>query len=106
MTTQTLTTLMAQRVMGWRVGPDRFLTGHRSWMPLWRFQPASRLADALRLLEQAAAQEYTMGAADNGGFWARVSIGGVAGKAQESSQARALTFAIARAIGIEPGVDD
>ncbi len=56
----------------------------------------------MRLLEQAVSQEYAMGAAEGGGFWARVRIAGVAGEARESSQARALTYAIARAIGIDP----
>ena len=88
--------------MGWGVGPDRFLPGDRRWIPRWRFQPAVRLADAFRLLERLAPEEYTMGAAPNGGFWVKVSIAGVIGEASESSKARALTFAIARALGIDP----
>jgi len=59
------------------------------------------MADANRLLEQTVPQEYAMGASKNGGFWARVRIAGVTGEARESSQARALTLAIARAIGID-----
>jgi len=100
-----LTAILAEQVMGWKVGPDRFLTGDRHWLPHWRFQPVQRMADASRLLEQATPQEYAMGAAENGGFWARVRIAGVAGEARELSQPRALTFAIARAIGVEPEVD-
>ena len=87
--------------MGWRVGPDRLLTGGRRWLPPWRFQPLERIAEANLLLEQAAPQEYTMGASENGGFWARVRVAGKIGEACESSQARALTIAIARAIGID-----
>jgi hypothetical protein len=102
MTGERLTTLLAERVMGWKVGPDRFSMDGRRWQPRWRFQPTERVADAFRLLEQAAPQEYAMGAAENGGFRAMVRIAGVTGEALESSQARALTFAIARAIGIEP----
>jgi hypothetical protein len=93
---------LACKVMGWRLAPDRYIKPYRSWEPRWRFQPLERMADANRLLEQAAPQEYAMGATENGGFWARVRIAGVAGEARESSQARALTFAIARAIGIDP----
>jgi hypothetical protein len=97
-----LTAALAQRVMGWGVGPDRFLTGSRGWMSRWRFQPTERIADALRLLERLAPQEYAIGAADGGGFWATVRVASTSGEARESSQARALTFAIARAIGLDP----
>ena len=100
MTTEQLTVLLAEKIMGWKAGPDRFVMDGRRWLPRWRFQPFERMADASRLLEQAAPQEYAMGASANGGFWAKVRIAGVIGEARESSQARALTFAIARALGI------
>jgi hypothetical protein len=95
--------ILAERVMGWRVGPERFMMGGRRWLPRWRFQPATRLEDAFRLLERAAPQEYAMGAAENGGFWARVRIAGTTGEARESSQAQAMTLAIARAVGLNVG---
>jgi hypothetical protein len=101
MTSGQLTVILAEKIMGWSVGPERFMVGGRSWLPRWRFQPATRLEDALRLLECVAPQEYAMGAASNGGFWARVRIAGTTGEATESSQARAMTVAIARAIGLE-----
>jgi hypothetical protein len=101
MTDGKLTALMAERIMGWTVGPDRFVMSGRRWLPRWRFQPATRLEDAFRLLERAAPQEYAMGAAENGGFWARVRVAGTIGEACESSQARAMTLAIARAIGLK-----
>jgi hypothetical protein len=101
MTTDRLTAILAERVMGWGVGPDRFLMGHRRWLPRWRFQPANRLEDAFRLLEQAAPLEYTMGAAANGRFWVRVRIGKAIGQARDRSKPRAITLAVARAIGIE-----
>jgi hypothetical protein len=95
-----LTEELAHQVLGWSVGPDRFVMDGRRWLPRWRFQPAARLEDAFRLLDRAAPQEYAMGAAENGGFWAKVRVAGVTGEAHESSQARALTLAIARAIGL------
>jgi hypothetical protein len=101
MTTERLTVLLAEKVMGWKVGPDRFMTGDRHWQPRWRFQPAQRVGDAFRLLEQTASQEYAICAVKKGAFRATVRIGGVTGEACESSQARALTFAIARAIGLK-----
>jgi hypothetical protein len=100
MTNDHLTAILAERVMGWGVGPDRFLTSNRGWMPRWRFQPAERLQDAFHLLEQSAAEEYSMGTAENGRFWAKVRIAGTTGEACEQSKSRAITFAIARAHGI------
>ncbi len=99
-----LTTVLAERVMGWAVGPDRFMMDGRRWLPRWRFQPLERVEDAFRLLERAVPQEYAVGASTDGDFWAKVRIAGVTGEARESSQARALTFAIARAVGIDPEV--
>ena len=101
MTSDQLTAVLAERVMGWNVGPDRFMMGGRRWLPRWRFQPARRLEDAFRLLERLAPQEYAMGAAETGGFWAKVRVAGTTGEARESSQARAVTFAIARAIDLK-----
>lgn len=86
MTDEHLTALVAQRVMGWTVGPDRFMMGNRSWMPRWRFQPAKRLEDAFRLLERAAPQECTMGTGENGGFWVKVRLASCTGEACESSK--------------------
>lgn len=103
MSEEQLTAILAQRVMCWRVGPDRFLLGQRRWMPRWRFQPTTRLEDAFRLLEQVAPQEYSMGEIEGGGFWVKVRVGDAIGEASESSKPRALTFAIARAVGLEVG---
>ena len=101
MTNDQLTALLAQRVMGWTIGPDRFMMGGRRWQPRWRFQPAKNLEQAMRLLERLAPQEYSMGTGEKGTFWARVVISGVVREARESSQARAVTLAVARAIGLE-----
>jgi hypothetical protein len=42
-----------------------------------------------------------MGAAPNGGFWVKIQIDGAIGQASEPSKARAITFAIASALGID-----
>jgi hypothetical protein len=45
MTAEHLTSVLAERVLQWRVAPDRFLTGKRAWLPRWRsprFQPIVR----------------------------------------------------------------
>jgi hypothetical protein len=104
-TAKQLTDMLAERVMGWRLAPGRYVKSDRGWTPRWRFQPLQQTADAFRLLERAAPQEYTVGAATDGNFWAKVRIAGVIGEARESSQARAITFAIVRALGIDPEVD-
>jgi hypothetical protein len=101
MTNDQLTAVLAERIMGWTVGPERFMMGDRRWLPRWRFQPAMRLEDAFRLLERAAPQDYGVGTAKTGGFWARVRIAGATGEANEPTQPRAITLAVARAVGIE-----
>lgn len=101
MTTERLTAFLAERVMGWSVGPDRFVMANRRWLPRWRFQPTSRLEHAFRLLEQSAPQEFTMGATDDGGLWVKVRVAGTTGEARDPSKPRAITVAIARALGIK-----
>lgn len=100
MTDETLTSLLAERVLGWGTGPDRFQTGKRGWIPRWRFQPVMRLADAVRLLEAAAPEEQIISSSAPNAFWVRVCIRGVNGEARETSRARAITYAVARAVGI------
>lgn len=101
MTVDQINAVLAERVMGWTIGPDRFMTGGRCWQPRWRFQPAKRLEDAVRLLQHAAPQEYSMGGGGNRLSWACVRIASTTGEAREPSLARAITFAVARAIGVE-----
>jgi hypothetical protein len=99
MTPQNLTALLAQRVMGWTVGPDRFLTGNRTWIRRSRFQPTEDMRDAYKLLLAANATEYTLGG-DKGKFWAEVQIGAAHGKAVARSLPIAICIATARALGI------
>ncbi|MBL8227240.1 MAG: hypothetical protein JNL98_02130 [Bryobacterales bacterium] len=101
MTNDQLAAILAERVMGWGVGPDRFTLGKREWMPRWRFQPAEKLEDAFRLLEGAAPQEYTISGDDKGNVRVRVRIDGAAGEAHGTSTPLAITHAIAGAVGIE-----
>jgi hypothetical protein len=101
-TNDQLAAILAQRVMDWRVGPDRFLMGNRRWLPRWRFQPIERGEDANRLLERAVPEEFSIDRTQDGRFRVKVRIAGETGEAVESHQARAITFAIARALGLEP----
>jgi hypothetical protein len=38
-----LAAVLAERVMRWGVGPDRFLLSNRCWLPRWRFQPTESM---------------------------------------------------------------
>jgi hypothetical protein len=103
MTTSELTALLAQRVMRWTVAPGRFLMENRRWKPAWRFQPTKKLEDAFRLLDAADPEQYTINRRCGGPFLVRVQIGGVAGQASGTCMAAAITHAVARAVGLEPG---
>ena len=101
MTADVVTARLAERVMGWSVAPDRYLIGNRSWIPRWRFQPLERLEDAFRLLEKAQPEYYSMGAGADSAFSVQVRIRGCGGEARHESKPRAITLAIARALGLE-----
>ncbi len=100
MTSEHLAAMLAERVMGWTVGPDRFMMGNRGWMPRWRFQPAENLDDAFRLLDEAAPQEYSISGDDKGGLQVRVRVGVCTGTATAGPMATAIATAVARAFGI------
>jgi hypothetical protein len=101
MTKDQLAAALAERVMGWTVGPERFMMGGRCWLPRWRFQPTENLLDAFRLLAGAAPDEYNIFGDDKGNIVVRVRIGGVIGEARGASTSLAISHAIAVAVGIE-----
>lgn len=96
-----MTALLAQRVMGWTVGPDRFMMGNRGWTPHWRFQPTQKLDDAFRLLEGASPEEYSISGDNKRNIRVRVRIRGATGEAHGTSKPLVITHAIARAVGVE-----
>lgn len=96
-----LTAHLAQRIMKWRVSPDRFLLGSRQWKPRHYFQPTKRPADAFRLLDASGAERYAISRREHGGCSAQIQIKGVVGEANEASEALAISLAIARAVGID-----
>jgi hypothetical protein len=100
MSSEQLTTLLAERVMGWGVVPERFLIGGRRWIPRWRFQPLTNLEDAFRLLEKAAST-FTLTLKGHGTFSAQVKVRDHAGSAVGASKAATITVAVARAIGLD-----
>jgi hypothetical protein len=104
MTNDRLTAILAERVMGWRVTGGRFLMGARRWAPRWRFQPVKKIADAIRLLEKAMPETCAMDCDERGTFHVQLRLAGKTGEAHSKSKARAITYAIARALRLE--VDD
>lgn len=97
---QALTDALAERVMGWKATPDRFIKSGRSWLPKWRFAPLSRLDDAFQLLDHSSST-YKLERGEAGEFRVEVRFGGHVGRASGEPKARAITLAIARSLGIE-----
>ena len=101
MTIETLTDLLAERVMRWRVTPSRFMTANRDWIKRKKFQPTARIGDAFRLLEKAAPERCEMGFCTSGPFCVEVRIAGTTGRARHLSKPLAITLAVSRALKIE-----
>lgn len=101
MTSQVLTKLVAERVMKWTAAPNRFMLGRREWTPNWRFQPVEIFEHAVQLLDAARPTTYSLGVDQTGCFWARVEVSGVLGEARDRSRPRAVTIAVARAVGLD-----
>jgi hypothetical protein len=99
MTSDQLTTILAERVLGWKASPDRFIKPGRSWTPRSRFKPLVRLEDAFLLLNRAGGT-YALSVGEDGAFNAEVRVGERIGKASGEPKARAITVAISRALGI------
>lgn len=91
---------LAQRILHWSVGPDRFLAGNRSWIPRWRFNPLEKLEDAFMLLDHSGSSRYSI-LNVGGAFDVEVEYAGRIGRATGSSGARTVTTALARSLGLE-----
>ncbi|MBI4463135.1 MAG: hypothetical protein HY647_00385 [Acidobacteria bacterium] len=100
MTDSMLIDRLAVQVMHWRVGPDRFITGNRSWLPKWRFNPLQRLEDAFMLLDHSKSARYVISQTGSK-FQVEVEHDGKIGKAADKAKPRAITLALARSLGLE-----
>ena len=103
MTNNQITEVLAERILGWRSAPGRFLTGGRRWIPNWRFQPLKRLDDALRLLEALNPDKYTIQALHGRGYFVQVVLDGKAAEHQDPFLPRSISLCVAAAVGIEIG---
>ena len=100
MTHELLTNLLAEKVMGWKLGPNRFMMANREWTPRWRFQPTRRYEDAFRLLDQAAPSEYSICGDEIGTLRVVVQVEAGPGIATGRNLPAAISTAIARAFGL------
>ena len=100
-----LTDKLVTLVMGWRLAPGRYIQTGRGWSPRSRFRPLVELRDAFRLLTTAS-DDYCLVAKPGGVFTAEVRLAGRTGKASGESPSRTITMALARALQIEPPVED
>jgi hypothetical protein len=91
---------LAQQVLHWRVGPDRYLTQNRSWLPRWKFDPLNRLDQAFRLLDAAAPSRYGI-SFSNGRFHVEVEVKGIIGRASDTSRTRAIVTALGRSLKLK-----
>ena len=100
MTDTTLIELLAQQVLNWRSGEDRFVTGNRSWCPKWRFNPLERIEDAFLLLDHSKATRYVISQTGSK-LQVEVELNQKIGRATGCSRPRAITLALARGLGLE-----
>jgi hypothetical protein len=106
LTADQLTALLAQRLFGWKVRRDRFMTGDdRGWLKRERFQPTTSLDAAFRLLSALKPLDYKLGGSGSGACWATVKLKEASGEGTGRSLPLALCLAIARALGIHVEVD-
>jgi hypothetical protein len=99
-TNEQLAAILAERILGWSVAPERFLLGKRQWINRSRFQPLNRIQDTFRLL-QAAAGSFSLTKTAGGAFTATVQVGDRTGTASGPGAAATITCAIARAMGLD-----
>jgi hypothetical protein len=103
-TEEALAAALAQRVLGWRTAPNRYITSGRSWIPRWRFAPFNRLDDALLLLDRASSN-YKLTMFKGGTFTAEVHVDNGIGKAYGEPKARTITTALVRALSLKLPLD-
>ena len=102
MNDERLTDQLAERGMGWRLAPGRYLSSGRSWISRSRFRPLVDVRDAFRLLD-AVSTDYTLLATPGGVFRAQVRRAGRIGEATGEPKARAIALAVSRALGLDEG---
>jgi hypothetical protein len=95
-----LTDRLAEGVMGWRLAPGRYLKSGRGWISRPKFRPLHDVRDAFRLVYTMAA-DYSLTRKQGGGCTAIVRSADQTGTVTAASEARAISLAVAAAIGLE-----
>jgi hypothetical protein len=95
-----LTDELAARCLRWRLAPGRYLKPERGWTSRSKFRPLVDIRDAFRLLD-AVADDYSLLSKPGGVFTATVRVAGRIGKAAGEPKARAISLAVARAMGMD-----
>jgi hypothetical protein len=103
-TDERLTDELALRCLGLRPAPGRYLKSARSWIPRSKFRPLVDIRDAFRVLE-ALTDDYSLTATPGGVFTVQVQAGGRIEMAAGKPKARAISLAVAHAIGLLPEAD-
>ena len=70
---------LAEQILHWRVGPNRFLTQGRCWVRKSRFNPLERLDHAFRLLDESGSGRYSIGFS-GGRFRVEIELDGAVGE--------------------------
>ena len=92
------TATLAEKVLGWKTTPDRFIKHGRSWIPRSRFRPFEDIRDTLRLLERAA-NSYSINV-NAGVITVTIQISDSCGTASGKEMARTIATALCCGIGI------
>jgi len=97
---QQLTEALARMALGWKTAPNRYLMRDRGWLPMWRFKPTERIADAFQLLETDAVLDYVLRVDRHGVCWVKVRTTATSAEASGTSLPLTICVAIARVYGI------
>lgn len=98
-----LTAILAERVLGWKATPDRFILSERRWTPRWRFQPTKNLEDAFRLLRAAKSLEFSIGSGEKGIYRVHLRTTSKSVEVTGSCLPLVICMAVACAYGIAEG---
>lgn len=96
-----LTEALAQKTLGWKSGPNRYLMSNRRWLPKWRFQPTEKIADAFHLVEAGGVEKYQILAERKNKYLVKVRTSRSTGQGCATSLPLAISLAVARAYGID-----
>jgi len=90
---------LVNKILGWRIGPGRFLKPGRGWTPRSRFKPFERLEDVFFLLKTVGGT-FVLCLEPDRTFTASILVRGRSGKTTGSLSARTIAIALCKALEI------